>query len=141
LPWLPVAYGFGIVVYFTADREPASWAAAALALAGIIVAAFLTRRRALGFAIVISLAAIAAGFATATLQTMRIAHPVLAFPVTASVTGFVETREERARSDRVAVRVQHIEARRLDPAPERVRVAVRKGTAPVVGSFVPSRRI
>ncbi len=38
LPWLPVAYGFGIVVYFTADREPASWAAAALALAGIVAA-------------------------------------------------------------------------------------------------------
>jgi len=23
MPWLPVAFGFGIVVYFTADREPA----------------------------------------------------------------------------------------------------------------------
>ena len=23
LPWLPVAFGFGIVAYFTADREPA----------------------------------------------------------------------------------------------------------------------
>ena len=65
---------------------------------------------ALGFA------AIAAGFATATLRTARIAHPVLAFPLTASVNGFVEMREERARSDRIVVRVQAIEARRLDTA-------------------------
>ena len=28
-PWLPVAFGFGIVLYFTADREPALWAALA----------------------------------------------------------------------------------------------------------------
>ena len=27
LPWLPIAFGFGIVVYFTAEREPAVWAA------------------------------------------------------------------------------------------------------------------
>src|SRR5450759_1646586 len=27
LPWLPVAFDFGIVAYFTADREPAWWAA------------------------------------------------------------------------------------------------------------------
>ncbi len=135
VPWLPVAYGFGIVAYFTADREPATWAAVALALAGIIVA-FLARRRALGFAIALGFAAIAAGFATATLQTARVAHPVLAFPLTASVTGFVEQREERARSDRIVVRVQQIEARRMEHAPQRVRVAVRKGTAPAVGSFV-----
>jgi competence protein ComEC len=86
LPWLPVAYGFGIVVYFTADREPAAWAAAALALGGII-AAFMARRRAFGFAVALGFAATAAGFATATLQTARIAHSVLAFP--ASITNTV----------------------------------------------------
>ena len=31
LPWLAVAYGFGIVIYFTAEREPAWWAATTLA--------------------------------------------------------------------------------------------------------------
>ncbi len=135
-PWLPVAFGFGIVLYFTADREPAAWAALGAALAGAIVA-FMLRRRAFGFAVALGFAATTAGFATATLQTARIAHPVLSFATwSAAVTGFVETREERARSDRIVVRVQHIEARRLDAAPQRVRVAVRKGTAPAVGSFV-----
>jgi len=31
LPWLAVAYGFGVVIYFTAEREPAWWAPTALA--------------------------------------------------------------------------------------------------------------
>ena len=135
LPWLPVAFGFGIVAYFTADREPAWWAATGAALVSLVIA-FAARRNAFGFAIALGFAGVAAGFAIATLQTARIAHPVLAFPATASVTGFVEVREERARSDRVVVRVQQIEARRLARAPQRVRVAVRKGTAPAVGSFV-----
>jgi competence protein ComEC len=136
LPWLPVAFGFGIVLYFTADREPAWWAALPLALAGIALA-YLTRRSATGFSLALGFAAIAAGFAVATLQTARIAHPVLRFPTwSASVSGFVETREERARSDRIVVRVQSISARRMAVKPDRVRVAVRKGTAPAVGSFV-----
>ena len=33
VPWLPVAFGAGIVVYFTAPREPLLWAAAVLAIA------------------------------------------------------------------------------------------------------------
>ena len=53
-----------------------------------------------------------------------------------TLTGFVEIREERERSDRSVVRVQHIEGRRLNEAPDRVRLAVRKNTAPAVGSFV-----
>src|SRR5882672_8218435 len=32
MPWLPIAFGFGIAVYFTAEREPAWWAALALTL-------------------------------------------------------------------------------------------------------------
>jgi competence protein ComEC len=136
VPWLPVGFGFGIVAYFTADREPAWWAASALAFAGVMVA-FLARRRALGFAIALGLAAIAAGFATATLRTERIAHPVLQYPASSvTLSGFVEIREERERSDRIVVRVRHIEGGRLNEAPDRVRLAVRKNTAPAVGSFV-----
>ena len=32
LPWLPVAFGFGIAIYFTAEREPAWWAGVGLAV-------------------------------------------------------------------------------------------------------------
>lgn len=136
VPWLPVAFGFGIVVYFTADREPAWWAAAALAIAGVTIV-IAARRRALGFPLALGCAAVAAGFATATLQTARIGHPVLQFPVSSvTLSGFVEIREERERSDRVVIRVQHIDAKRGAELPDRVRIAVRKNTAPLVGSFV-----
>jgi competence protein ComEC len=136
VPWLSVAFGLGIVLYFTADREPVWWAAAALAFAGIIIA-YLAQQRSVGFPLALGFAAIAAGFAAATFSTVRIAHPVLPTATwSASVTGFVEVREERARSDRVVIHVQDFSAPRIDQAPDRVRVAVRKGTAPPVGSFV-----
>src|SRR5439155_11833920 len=44
--------------------------------------------------------------------------------------------EERERSDCIVVRVQHFDAPRVTPVPDRVRIAVRKGGAPAVGSFV-----
>ncbi len=135
-PWLAVAFGCGIIVYFAAEREPALWAAAAL-LASAIVVTVLARRRPVAFPIALGLAAVAAGFTTATAKRAIIAHPVLSAPVwNADVAGFVELREERERSDRIVVRVTRIAGPRLNETLERVRVSVRKGTAPAVGSFV-----
>jgi len=130
------AFGFGIVLYFAAEREPTLWAACALAVAAII-AAVLVRQRPIGFPVAIAVAAVAAGFATATLKRAIIAHPVLqAVAWNVQVAGFVEVREERERSDRIVVRVHSIDGPRLPEKPERVRVSVRKGTAPAVGAFV-----
>src|SRR5882672_7734902 len=50
VPWLPVAFGFGIVGYFTADREPAAWAASALVFVAVAIA-IAARRAAVGFAL------------------------------------------------------------------------------------------
>jgi competence protein ComEC len=136
MPWLAVAFGLGIAIYFTAEREPAIWAGAILATASVAVA-ILARHRPIAFPILLGVSAIAAGFSVATLRTAAVSHPVLSYPAwNVAVTGWVETREQRERSDRIVVRVHRIEAIRLNPKPERVRVAVRKGTAPPVGSFV-----
>jgi competence protein ComEC len=136
MPWLPVAFGFGIVAYFSADREPAWWAAVVVPIAGLFLTV-LARHRPIGFPLALGLTAIAAGFATATLQTARITHPILRSAVSSVlVSGFVELREERERSDRIVVRVQAIESSSARQPLERVRVAVRKGSAPAVGSFV-----
>ena len=136
LPWLPVAFAAGIAAYFAADREPAWWAASALALVTLAVT-FVARRHPVGFPVALGLAAFAAGFAIATLHTVRIAHPILrASTWSAEVSGFVEIREERARSDRIVVKVHRFDAPRIAEKPERVRVSVRKGTAPAVGAFV-----
>lgn len=136
LPWLPVAFGAGIAIYFTADREPVWWAALAVAAAAL-GAVHAARRHPVGFPLALGAAAITCGFAIATLQTLRIGHPVIAASTwQAQVKGFVEIREERARSDRVVVRIESFEAPRIAPKPERVRVSVRKDAAPPVGAFV-----
>ena len=136
MPWLPICFIAGVIAYFTAEREPALVAALLLA-GGCIVAAFAARRRALAFPLLLGWAAAAVGFATATVKSARVAHPVLpqaAWNIT--MAGWIEVREERARTDRIVVKVHRMEGPRLDAALERVRVAVRKGTAPPVGSFV-----
>jgi competence protein ComEC len=135
LPWVPVAFGAGIAFYFTADQEPVAWVTA-VAATGFCLAAFLLRRQKI-FPIAVMIAATAAGFATATWKTARIAHVVLARPMFAvSLSGFVETRDVRERTDRFVLRVTQMESPRGQTKLERVRLSVRKGTAPAVGSFV-----
>ncbi|HEU4659447.1 MAG TPA: ComEC/Rec2 family competence protein [Pseudolabrys sp.] len=135
VPWLPVAFGAGIVVYFTAGHEPKLWAVGPAAIAAAAVA-YCARRRPFAFPLSVAIAALLIGFGTATIRTARVRHPVLTYPATASLSGFVEKREERERSDRITLSVAHIEGRRLDTKPARARLAVKKGTAPLVGSFV-----
>jgi competence protein ComEC len=135
MPWLPIAFGLGVVVYFTAEREPALWAAASLA-AALALATFLARGRPVAFPLLLGLAAVAAGFAAITLKSVRIAHPILQHTAwNINISGFVEMREERARSDRIVVRVHTIEGK-LNEVPERVRVSVKRRMAPPVGAFV-----
>jgi competence protein ComEC len=134
-PWVPVAFGAGIALYFTADHEPAILAAAPVALA-LCVAAFLLRRHRY-FPVLVLSAAAAAGFATATARTARVAHTVLTRPLyDVQLSGFVETRDIRERTDRFVLRVADMALPRGDLRLERVRLSVRKGTAPDVGSFV-----
>ena len=135
MPWLPICFGFGVVVYFTADREPSLWAASALS-AVFAVACFLARNRPVTFPLLLALTTVAAGFATVTWKSVRIAHPILQHTAwNIAISGFVEVREERERSDRVVIRVHKIEGRLRD-APERVRLSVKKPMAPPVGAFI-----
>jgi competence protein ComEC len=135
MPWLPIAFGFGIVLYFTADHEPALWAAVALAAACAVVA-FLARARPIAFPVLLGVATITLGFAGVTFKTAQIAHPILQHTAwNIALSGFVEVQEERERTDRIVVRVHKIEGRLRD-APQRVRLSVRKGTAPQVGAFI-----
>jgi competence protein ComEC len=135
LPWVPVAFGTGIAFYFAADHEPVLPVAATVALALCAVALMLRRQK--FFAAAVMIAAVAAGFATATWKTARIAHGVLARPMfSVTLTGFVETRDIRERTDRFVLRVVTLESARGQTKLERVRLSVKKGTAPPVGSFV-----
>jgi len=136
LPWLAVAYGAGIVLYFTAERKPAWWAAIGLALF-CAAGAVLLRRHLVAFVVALGVAASACGFAVATLKTALIAHPVLRFNASGvTIKGFVELREESQHTDRFVLRVEEIEGARLDAKPQRVRLSVKRGMAPPAGTFV-----
>ncbi len=136
MPWVPVAFGAGIVLYFAADREPVWWIAAAVAAAALTAASRLNASP-FGFPLAVGCAAIATGFAGAALKSRLVDHPILLAPAySVSMSGFVEAREERERSDRIVVQVVSIEAARLAERPEHVRLTVRKGTAPAVGAFI-----
>jgi competence protein ComEC len=135
LPWVPVAFGTGIAFYFAAAHEPLLPVAAGTA-AVLCAAAFFSRRQKL-FPVAVLIAAMAAGFATSTWRTARIAHGVLARPMYGvSLSGFVETRDIRERTDRFVLRVAQMDSPKSQVRLERVRLSVRKGTAPEVGSFV-----
>jgi competence protein ComEC len=139
LPWVPIAFGTGIAFYFAADHEPVLPVAAVAAI-GLCAAAFLLRRQRI-FPVAVMVAAVAAGFATATWKTAWIAHNVLARPAySVSLSGFVESRDIRERTDRFVLHVTQMDGPRLKTDLktdlERVRLSVRKGTAPAVGSFV-----
>ncbi|MEZ5788741.1 MAG: ComEC/Rec2 family competence protein [Xanthobacteraceae bacterium] len=135
LIWLAVAFGLGVALYFTAAHEPQLWATA-LAFAGASGAVIALRQRGVSVLVALGIAAVTAGFFLATLRAHRLEHPILQRTAWgATVSGFVEVREERERSDRIVLRVHAIEGTRGEKL-RRVRVAVRKGTAPPVGSFV-----
>lgn len=139
LPWLPIAFGAGIAGYFALDREPPLAPGVAVALLLMLLSVLLRRRAGLFVAAALAAAA-AAGFATATLRTLAVDHTVLIEPAFgASLAGFVETREERERTDRFILRVTRIDGLRDTREPERVRLSVKKGTAPAVGSYVELR--
>src|ERR1700687_2947300 len=122
LPWVPVAFGTGIAFYFAADHEPVL-PAAAVAATGLCAATVLMRRQKI-FSIAGLSAAMAAGFAVATWKTARIAHGVLARPMFGvSLSGFVETRDVRERTDRFVLRVAQMDSPRSQTRLERVRLS------------------
>ena len=88
VPWLPVAFGSGIALYFAAEHEPSAFAAAALALT-CVVGVMLLRRRPVAFPLALAFVAKAAGFAVATLRSARIAidrQSVVEKAITASLS-------------------------------------------------------
>ena len=136
VPWVPIVFGTGIACYFAADREPHLWTVLLLA-AGALAFAFVARRSVVGFPLAVGITGLLAGLAVGTLHTTRISHPILQTPIaSATLSGFVEVREERERSDRIVIRVERFDGLGTPSAPQRVRVAVRKGSAPPVGAYV-----
>jgi competence protein ComEC len=125
-PWLAVAFGAGILVFFSlADGQP--WLPAPL-LAGSACLAFTVRLGARPAALALALGAAAAcfGFAAAAWRVQCVAAPVLARPVIAPLTGLIEALDEREEGARLIVRVESLGALSPEARPRRVRVSFRK---------------
>lgn len=140
--FLPVVFAAGIALYFGAPREP--WPYAGLIPAvGLAALTLLARERPLAFHLLALLATLAAGFATASLQVQRIAHPVLQRAVDGvEIAGFVEVSEQRTRGSRITLALTRLEGRgedRGEAAPRRVRVTLTSRTPPEVGAHVALR--
>ncbi len=125
-PWLAVAFGAGILLFFgVADGAPvlaAPLAAAALCLA--LTPWLGTRPAALALALL--LAAAFLGFAAAAWRVSRVAGPVLVRTTIGPLAGRVESLEEREEGARLVVRVARFGALRPEETPRRVRVSFRK---------------
>lgn len=134
--WLPVLFASGILAYFGAEQEPSLIAGLLLATV-LSVLAFLARTRPVSFAVLVGTAALAWGFAVATLQTARIAHPVILPPAgSVRLSGYVEQVERRATADRILLRVTAAEGRGLATTPALVRLSLAKGSAPPAGTGI-----
>ena len=128
-PWLAVAFGAGILLFFTAaDGVPSLAAPLICALAGLASVPFLGARP-VGLAVVLGLAAGLLGFAAATWRVSQVAAPVLARPMIAPLTGTIESLDERELGARLIIRVGSFGSLAADARPRRVRVSFRKAPA------------
>lgn len=130
--------GVGVALYFGAEHEPVPYAALVPAVL-FALCGFLARGRPGAFHVFALLAAISCGFALASFQVQRIAHPVLGEVLNAvSVSGYVEEAEKRPRGSRITLRVTDF-GRKLADTPQRVRVTLGTRQPPAVGSHVTLR--
>ncbi len=138
--WVPVCLACGIALYFGLPVEPP--VAVALGAAGFAFGLWRLARRAGYGAGVLALALLAAtlGFGLAQVRTQRVAAPVLASPIVATVEGRVRDLTRTARGaprlllDRVTIHGLAPEA-----TPARLRITVSdppRGTLPGPGAWV-----
>lgn len=133
--WLPVAAGAGAILSLTADKEP-SVVAAALALALFSALSFFVRARRLPFALAAGLAAVAAGFLAQGWRTARVAAPVIARPLVAEVTGFVEQVDLRRSGARFVLRLTSAENFADSALPHRARLVTRQTPDFIAGDHI-----
>ncbi len=134
--WVPVAVGAGIALYFAADREPALplVTGAALAFGLLALVARLRHRRA--FAVLVALAAVSGGMASAGWRTARLASPVLDRVRVATLQGTIEQVDFRREGARLLLRVAASDDLEADRLPYRVRLTTRRTPEMEAGAFV-----
>lgn len=133
--WVPVAMGAGVVLYFVAAREPSRVATLGLTLLSGVASVLARRHRRLR-TILVALACVFAGMATAGLRTARLAAPVLDRMRIVTLQGYVEEMDLRREGARFLLRVAASDGLDVDKTPYRVRLTTRRPPEVAAGDFV-----
>lgn len=128
-PWLAVAFGAGILLYFTAADGTPSLAAPLISTLACLAATPFLGARPVTLAVVLGLAAGLLGFAAAAWRVSQVAAPVLARTMIAPLTGMIESLDEREVGARLIIRVESFGGLAPEVRPRRVRVSFRKAPA------------
>ncbi len=133
--WLPVALGAGVVLYFTADREPPLFLCGVL-FAAFAAAAFTARAHRKAFCLFVALAACAGGMLSAGWRTASVAAPVLDRIRIVDVEGYIEEMDFRRTGARLILRVAAMDGVDPDKTPYRIRVTTRRAPPFEAGTYV-----
>ena len=133
--WLPVASGAGVLLYFSAEREPSLPLSAALFVSLALLAVF-SRARARVFLPLVLGAAVSAGFLSATWRASRVDAPIIPRLGIGAITGFVEEVDLRRAGARFIIRVASAEGFPGDVTPFRVRLTTRGEPRFAAGDFI-----
>lgn len=128
-PWIAVAFGLGVLLYFAAEGSP-SLAPPAVAATLFAALAWATRRRLWTSAVCIGLTAMFCGFAAGVMRTADVAAPVLRTITIAAVEGFVESIDERDRGPRLVILVHRLGTLGEGERPRRIRLSLRPDQPP-----------
>lgn len=124
-PWLAVAFGAGILLFFTAtDGEPSLAAPLIAAVLSLAVTPAL-RARPVALALALAVASVFLGFAAGVWRVASVAGPVLTRVTIAPLVGVVEGLDEREGGARLIVRVESFGTLDAASRPYRVRVSYR----------------
>lgn len=135
-PWLAVAFGIGILVYFTGTHGEPSLAAPLVAAALAAAATPFLGERPVTLALVLGLTAAFLGFAAGAFRVSRVASPMLARTTIAPLTGLIEALDERETGARLIVRVETFGTLGAAERPTRVRVSFKTAQSLKPGDFI-----
>lgn len=119
--WLVIAYGLGILIWFTATADPAWWWAPALAVPLAVAAMWLEawRRFLALLCLFVLLGMVSAGWRLGMTGT-----PMLTRPIHALVSGHVEAVDHTPNRSRLLIRVATIEGLAPGATPVRVKLGL-----------------
>ncbi|SDN04158.1 competence protein ComEC [Methylobacterium phyllostachyos] len=135
-PWLAVAFGAGILVYFSATDGAPILAAPLIGAALTLAPVPILGARPVAMALALAAGFAFLGFAAATWRVAQVAAPILTRTTIGPLVGMVEALDEREVGARLVIRVESFAGLAPEARPARVRVSFRKTPIPRPGETI-----